>query len=66
MTESEKVAYYNLHKITIHQTIKTEPQTKPLWRRLFWTTPKDSNKYKSGCVDIFITNFPCLHTELSG
>ena len=34
MTESEKIAFYNRHKVKIHPAIKTKPESKPLWRRL--------------------------------
>ncbi len=64
MTESEKVNFYNLYKSTIHPKIKSQDHTKPLWRRLYWTTVKDSNIYKIGCVDIFITHFPNLYKKL--
>ena len=65
MTETEKVEFYNLNKLMIHQKIKTAPETKPLWRRLFWTTGKDSNIYKSGCVDIYIAHFPKSYKRLT-
>ena len=64
MTETEKVDFYNHHKPSIHPVIKSEPNTKPLWRRLFWTTAKNSDEYKSGCVDILKDHFPELFSEL--
>ena len=64
MTEAEKIDFYNLHKLTILPTIKAESKTKALWRRLFWTTAKNSNLYKAGCIDILMNNFPDLYTSL--
>ena len=64
MRPSQKIEFYNRHRLTIHPAIKTDPKTKPLWRRLFWTTAKDSDLYKAGCVDIFKTSFPDLFTSL--
>ena len=58
MEESEKVILYNMYKQIIHAKIKSDEATKPLWRRLYWTTAKDSNKYKAGCFDIYIYHFP--------
>ena len=55
---SEKIRFYNQHKEIIHPLIKAHENTKPLWRRLFWTTGRDSKEYKSGCYDIFKMNFP--------
>ena len=64
MNHSEKVDFYNQHKLTIHPAIKTATDTKPQWRRLFWTTARDSDKYKAGCVDIFSAKFPELFDSL--
>ena len=64
MSEIEKVDFYDLHKLIIHPAIKTGPETKPLWRKIFWTTPKDSEQYKAGCVDIFEAHFPDLFMKL--
>ena len=64
MTESEKLNFYNLHKSTIHPNIKSQDHTKPLWRRLYWSTAKDSKIYKVGCVDIFMNHFPNLYKIL--
>ncbi len=58
MTQADKVNFYNQHKLTIHPEIKTQSATKSLWRRLFWSTARDSDIYKAGCVDIFVGNFP--------
>ena len=69
MTESLKVNFYNMNKLIIHPTIKTDAKTKALWRKLFWTTGKDSDKYKAGCVDIFkahlITCYLCTNSMFS-
>ena len=65
MTESEKVNFYNLYKSTIHPKIKSQDHTKPLWRRLYWTTVKDSNVYKVGSVDMFMTHFPSSYKKLN-
>ena len=46
MSGTEKVDFYDQHKPIIHEAIKTESQTKPLWRKLYWTTAKDSYAYK--------------------
>ena len=64
MTEAEKIDFYNRHEVEIHPAIKTKPETKPLWRRLFWTTARDSDEYKAGCVEIFEANFPDLFLKL--
>ena len=64
MAEEEKVNFYNLHKSMIHPKIKSDLRTKPLWRRTFWSTAKDSDIYKASCVDIFINHFPELYKKL--
>ncbi len=58
MNENEKVDFYDLNQQSIHLTIKSNVKTKPLWRRLYWTTGKDSDEYKAGCVDILKAYFP--------
>ena len=64
MTDKEKLSFYEFHCKCIHPVIKSDPNTKPLWRRLYWSTGKNSNEYKSGCVDILEANFPYLFNEL--
>ena len=64
MTEDQKVMLYDLHKVTIHTSIKTNQETKPLWRRLYWTTGKNSDQYKCGCIDLFQTYFPTAYKTL--
>ena len=64
MNEFNKVEFYNKNKLIIHPLIKADDTTKPLWRRLFWTTGRDSKEYKSGCVDIFIEYFPSIFNEV--
>ena len=65
MNQSEKIIFYNKFKDVIHPTIKTHQETKPLWRRLYWTTGRDSDEYKSGCVEILKNKFPILFKELN-
>ena len=64
MDEDEKIIFYNKNKACIHPLIKSYPITKPLWRKLFWTTARDSNAYKKGCVEILEFYFPELIEEL--
>ncbi len=64
MTDSEKVILYDLYRKIIHPLIKSNESTKPLWRRLYWTTGKNSQEYKSGCIDIFKEYFPELFNNL--
>ena len=64
MNQLEKANFYNEHIDIIHPKIKSDPQTKPLWRKLYWTTAKNSKEYKSGCVDIFIEYFSKEFKEL--
>tara|TARA_Y100001970_G_C13885712_1_gene676110 strand:+ start:561 stop:773 length:213 start_codon:yes stop_codon:yes gene_type:complete len=64
MTDDEKVSFYNTNRNCIHPLIKSFPATKPLWRKLFWTTARDSDKYKIGCVDILESYFPEFLREL--
>jgi len=64
MDEREKVLFYDQYRETIHPIIKSKLETKPLWRRLFWTTGRDSDQYKSGCVDIFCEYCPDLFNTL--
>tara|TARA_B100000700_G_C14345258_1_gene534631 strand:+ start:93 stop:266 length:174 start_codon:yes stop_codon:yes gene_type:complete len=49
----------------IHPKIKSDYRTKPLWRKLFWTTARDSDEYKIGCITIFIDYFPGLYKKLN-
>ena len=58
MNKSEQASFYDQHREIIHPKIKTALTTKPLWRKLFWTTGRDSDEYKSGCVEIFKEYFP--------
>ncbi len=62
--DDEKVNFYDQNKEVIHPKIKTWEITKPLWRKLFWTAGRNSNKYKIGCVNIFKTHFPFLYRKL--
>ena len=64
MNEKEKENFYDFHSSCIHPVIKSEPATKPLWRRLFWSTGKNSIEYKCGCIDILEKHFPFLFNEL--
>ncbi len=64
MTEADKVYLYDKQKQIIHPLIKADARTKPLWRKLFWTTGKDSDEYKAGCIDIFKDNFPSKYQDL--
>lgn len=64
MQEKEKSNFYDFHKRCIHPVIKSDPETKPLWRRLYWSTGRNSIEYKCGCVDILESNFPYLFDEL--
>ena len=64
MTEEQKVMLYDRHRMTIHTNIKTKEETKPLWRKLYWTTGKNSDEYKCGCVDIFQEYFPIIFKTL--
>ena len=64
MNEKDKAKFYDFHYTCIHPVIKSDPNTKPLWRRLYWSTAKNSIEYKSGCMDILQNNFPYLYDEL--
>ena len=64
MHDSEKVIFYNNYQSIIHTTIKSDEITKPLWRRLYWTTEKNSDTYKVGCVTIFTEYFPERFSDL--
>ena len=57
MTHQEMVDFYDKNKECIHLKIKSDLLTKPLWRRLFWTTGRDSEEYKAGCVEIYQQHF---------
>ncbi len=65
MNLTEKVHLYNKNAKSIHQKIKSDPQTKPLWRRLFWTTGRNSDEYKAGSLEIYQEYFPDLFKSLS-
>ena len=60
MDVNEKVAFYERKRLIIHTIIKTDETTKPLWRKLFWSTGRNSKEYKAGCVDIFKEHFKNL------
>ncbi len=64
MNEQEKMNFYDFHIRCIHPVIKSQPNTKPLWRRLYWSTAKNSIEYKCGCIDILKEHFPYLFKEL--
>ena len=64
MNEKEKSDFYSFNKHCIQPVIKSDPISKPLWRRLFWSTARDSLEYKCGCVDILMEHFPYLFNEL--
>ena len=64
MSCTEKLDIYSQYKSFIHSTIKDNSLTKSLWRKLFWTTGRDSDEYKTGCVDIYLTHFQQLHAEM--
>jgi len=64
MEKQEKIVFYNQHKFIIQPSIKNQAQTQPLWRKLFWTTARESDQYKIGCVDIFKIHFPELYITL--
>ena len=64
MTEEEKLAFYNRNELVILSTLKTRSNTKSLWRKLFWTTARDSDEYKVGCLEIFKNHFSKLFIEL--
>ncbi len=64
MNDGEKLDFYTTHRDCIHPVIKSHPETKPLWRRLYWTTGKNSIEYVSGCLDILKSHFPYLFQEL--
>jgi len=66
MNKQEKIDFYNRHKLSIHLSIKAQAEAKPLWRKLFWTTGRDSDQYKIGCVDIFKIHFEKLYSNLKG
>ncbi len=65
MTETEKVDFYNRYQQTIRPKLRHGLETKPLWRRLYWTTGRDSNEYKAGCVEMLEAHFPELFINLS-
>tara|TARA_Y100001968_G_C18865362_1_gene484596 strand:- start:223 stop:438 length:216 start_codon:yes stop_codon:yes gene_type:complete len=64
MTIEEKIIFYDKNKSCIHPVIKSDLITKPLWRKLYWTTARDSEAYKLGCLEILKNNFPELFKEL--
>ena len=64
MTNEEKIILYDLNRLCIHPVVKSDLRTKPLWRKLFWTTARDSREYKIGCIEILETYFPQLFQEL--
>ena len=65
MEGEEKVSFYDRHKLKILKTLKTESHTKALWRKLFWTTAKNSDQFKVGCVEILKVHFPNVFTILT-
>ena len=64
MPSDENIVFYDKHQPIIHNLIKSDPATKPIWRKLYWTTGKGSDQYKSGSVNIFRDNFPALYLRL--
>ncbi len=64
MKSSLEIDFYNQHRKSIHPLLKSDPQTKSLWRKLYWTTPKASKEYKVGCVEIIKAHFPKIFIEL--
>ncbi len=64
MKKEQAVIFYDIQRDTIHPLIKSHATTKPLWRKLFWTTARNSDEYKSGCVEIFKLHFPELFKKL--
>ena len=64
MNEQEKSNFYDFHHRCIHPVIKSSPDTKPLWRRLYWSTGRNSLEYKCGCINIIKEHFPFLFDEL--
>ena len=64
MEDIQKVKFYDEYKSIINPKIKSAEATKPMWRRLFWTTPRNSDKYKQVCIDIFSTHFPDLFKKI--
>ena len=58
MTDFEKITLYNHQKVNIDRTLKSQSITKSLWRKLFWSTAKNSDIYKVGCIDIYKDHFP--------
>ena len=64
MNDKEKSDFYDFHFRCIHPVIKSNPDTKPLWRRLYWTTGRSSLEYKCGCIEILQEHFPFLFNEL--
>ncbi len=64
MTGSEKVNFFNLNKDMIDQQIKTKHETKAFWRKLFWTTARDSDKYQAGYIKNAQIYFPNIFSNL--
>ena len=40
-------------------------KAKSCWRKLYWTTEKNSDKYKAGCVEIYSESYPDLFYSMS-
>ena len=65
MTYKQKVDFYDQYSSSIQFTIKSDPGSKSLWRKLYWTTIKGSSDYKAGCVDIYAQLYPELFNTMS-
>ncbi len=65
MTSKQKVDFYDQYSNSIQFTIKSDPGSKSLWRKLYWTTIKGSSEYKAGCVDIYAQLCPKLFNTMS-
>ncbi len=60
MIAKDKIDLYEMYRSSIYFSIKNHPRTRSMWRKLFWTTVKNSNEYKVGCIDIYSENWPEL------
>ena len=64
MCTQEKIDFHDQNEALIKLILKSKDETKSLWRKLYWTTAKNSKEYKVGCVNIFKDYFPSEYLDL--